>query len=756
MFAFYFRSKLKKYLFRLFCTYSFISLLLIQSLFAQNSGILRGQVIDSRTGEVLIYANVFIKQLERGTSTNEQGYFILTSLPPDKNYTAIISYVGYEEKTLNFVIEKNRVTNLNVKLTPSDFEIQTVEKVGKRVIETNVTDVGLRVISIKELETIPQGVELDLFRSLQHVSGVKTTGDISSRYYVRGGAADQNLILLDGVAVYNPYHALGIFSVFDPEIVNSMELYKGGFPAEFGGKVSSVLNIITKDGNKNKLSAKGSVSLLSAKAVLEGPIPHGSFIISGRKTHSNNIFKKFLNDQNVPLDFNDFSFKLNYSNQEFSKGTKFVIHGFSSQDNINRDSQFSEDYQWKNSLFGFRWYQVASNSPVFFNLGFSVSNYSGQIFPKLSSVRPQLNDVKDISFNANFNYVFESRDEIIVGFDVKDLSTKIQLENNRGAISNISSKGSQIAVFAKYKFLQFDNLGIDIGARLNLAQLADKPGNLIDPRINLTYTPIPIVSFKFAWGKYQQDLITLTREDQILTLFEPWLITPDYLDPTSSTHYIGGITTHFHENLTIKLEAYYKETDNLAVINENKIFSNDRDFVKGNGESYGWEAFLGYNDQYINFTTSYSNSWSYKEVNNWLYYPKYDIRHTLNIGLGINIGKGWLISGMWVYNSGLPFTQLTGYYDKYVISDIYFDENYFDSTEPYTLIGDKNIARLPDYHRLDVTLSKKLTLGPINMAVNFSILNVYDRKNILYFNRDTGERVNMLPFLPSATIKVEL
>ncbi|MCB0744625.1 MAG: TonB-dependent receptor plug domain-containing protein, partial [Ignavibacteriae bacterium] len=593
------------------------------------------------------------------------------------------------------------------------------------------------------------------FRSLQYVPGVKTTGDISSRYYIRGGSADQNLILLNGAAVYNPFHALGIFSIFDPEIVNSMELYKGGFPAEFGGKASSVLNIITKDGNKNKFNASAAISLLTGKVLLEGPIPHGSYIISGRKTYSNSIFKKFLNNQDVPLDFYDFSFKVNYANEEFSEGTKIVLHGFTSQDKINRNSELSEDYKWQNNLFGVKWFQVAKNTPVFWDIGMTMSTYQGEIIPKLSNVKPQLNDVKDLSFKTNINYVLNSRDEVVFGFDIKDIKTELELENNRGAVSKISSKGSQIAAYAKYKFIRFDNFGIDAGFRLNVAQLSEKSGSTIDPRISLTYSFIPQVSVKLAYGIYQQDLITLTKEDQILTLFEPWLITPDYLEPTISTHYIGGLTFRFIENLTLKLEGYYKDTKNLPIINSEKVFNSDPDFRAGEGESYGWESFLGYNNELINFTISYTNSWSYKTLDGWRYYPKYDIRHSFNTGLSINIGKGWLISGMWIYNSGLPFTQLTGYYDKYIINDIYFDEDYFSSTEPYTLLGDKNIARLPDYHRLDLTLSKKLSLGSLNMTFNFSILNVYDRKNILYFNRETGERVNMLPFLPSATLKVD-
>lgn len=726
------------------------------NIFSQNTGTVRGRITDSKTGEALLYANVLIKELQQGTSTNSDGYFIFSSVPANKNYTILASYVGYENRELKLIVESKKVTKIDIALNPSSFELQTVEKVGRKQIETNATDVGLQVISIKELQALPQGVETDLFRSLQYVPGVKTTGDISSRYYIRGGSADQNLVLLNGSPIYNPFHALGIFSIFDPEIVNSMELYKGGFPAEYGGKVSSVLNIITKDGNKNKFNANSSLSFLTAKVLVEGPIPSGSFILSGRKTYSNSIFKKFLNNQDVPLDFYDFSFKVNYSDQEISDGTKITLHGFSSQDNINRESELSEDYKWKNNLFGIKWFQVAANSPVFWDIGITLSTYQGEIIPKLSNVKPQLNDVRDVSFKSNFNYVFDSSDEVLVGFDIKDIKTKLRLENSRGAVSDVVSKGSQIAAYAKYKLLRFDNLGIDLGARLNIAQLSSNSGSTIDPRINITYSFIPQVSLKFAWGKYQQDLITLTKEDQILTLFEPWLITPDYLNPTNSTHYIGGMTLRFTENLTLNLEGYYKFTENLPVVNENKIYDSDRDFIEGNSESYGWETMLSFNNELINITASYSNSWSYKTVDNWVYYPKYDIRHSFNTGFALNIGDGWLFSAMWIYNSGLPYTQLTGYYDKYYIDDIYFNENYFDSTLPYTLLGDKNLARLPDYHRLDLTLSKKLSIFGLNLTFNASVLNVYDRKNILYFNRDTGERVNMLPFLPTATLKVEL
>ncbi|MCB0748566.1 MAG: TonB-dependent receptor, partial [Ignavibacteriae bacterium] len=205
--------------FYLFFLISSVVLFSTHRIYSQGVGTIRGKVTDVKSGEALLYANVLIKELQTGTSTNDRGYFVFTSIPQNKDYTIVASYVGYEEKTLTVVVQANRVTELNFALNPTSFELQTVEKVGEKQAETNTTDVGLRVITMKELESMPQGVETDLFRSLQYVPGVKTTGDISSRYYIRGGSADQNLILLNGAAVYNPFHALGIFSIFDPEIV---------------------------------------------------------------------------------------------------------------------------------------------------------------------------------------------------------------------------------------------------------------------------------------------------------------------------------------------------------------------------------------------------------------------------------------------------------------------------------------------------------------------------------------------------------
>ena len=263
------------------------SVILISS-FAQvqTPGRLRGFVTDSTSGESLPFCNVYINDLQSGASTDQRGYYLINRIPPNRAYSVEFSYVGYKSKTFRVIISPGKITQLNVELSPSSLQYQTIEKIEKRLSKQEKLDLGVERLTLKQLETLPQSVESDIIRSLKYIPGVKSTGDLSAKYYVRGGTGDQNLVLLNGITLYNPFHALGLFSVIDAEMVNSLEFYKGDFPAEYGGRISSIMNIVTKDGNKNRLSSTASISFLTAKALVEGPIDHGSFMITGRKSYS--------------------------------------------------------------------------------------------------------------------------------------------------------------------------------------------------------------------------------------------------------------------------------------------------------------------------------------------------------------------------------------------------------------------------------------------------------------------------------------
>lgn len=722
---------------------------------AQQTGRLRGFVTDSTSGEYLPYANVYINELHTGASTNERGLYIINQIPANETYTVSISFIGYKTKTVDVRIVPNKITELNIAISPSGVEFSEIEKIGEKIFEKNQTDIGLERISVKRLQSLPKGVETDVFRSLQYVAGVQSTGDVSAKYYVRGGTSDQNLVQLNGITIYNPFHALGLFSVIDPEMINSVEFYKGGFTAEYGSRISSVLSIVSKDGNRKRYSATSSTSFLTSKVLLEGPSPGGSFMVTGRKSYSDFVLKKFLNNQNIPIDFYDASFKLNFADDNVVKNGRFHLFGFISGDNLDYEDPFKENYEWSNNLLGFAWIQVY-DIPLYSRLGVSASTFEGKVVPNQTEAKPLHNKVTDISLSMDFNYVMSNKDEIEAGIVFKTIKTQLSLVNQQGAKTETDDFSGNISIYAKYKMLRYEDFGVDVGARLNGSGLTSKGGLYLEPRLSVTYRLFPFLSLKGSVGRYQQEVATIADETQIISLFEPWTIIPDYLEPTRAVQYSAGFDFYITNDFILSYEGYYKDIKNLTAINENKSFDYEPDLVNGNGEAYGSEISIKYVTPRINANLAYSLSWAYKEVEGWLYYPKYDTKHWLTIGFEYNFGAGWSANTVWSFRSGLPYTPISGAYDKLYPGNFFQPDPSQYDYEPYTVLGDKNTERLPVYHRLDITLTKKFEIAFISGEISASIINVYDRENIFYFKRDTGERVNMLPFLPTATLKVKL
>jgi hypothetical protein len=723
--------------------------------YTQNYGGIRGFVTDSLTGEALSFTNVTLEGTKLGASTDVRGYYIIPSVPSEKVYTLKVSYIGYKVKKITVRAEKNKIVQANIKLIPGALELDEVTALGERVKKSNATDLGLQKISMKELEYIPKGVETDILRTLQFIPGVKSTSDVSARFYVRGGASDQNLVMLDGVTVYNPYHAFGMFSIVDPDMISNVQFYKGGFTSEYGGRLSSVLNMSTKDGNKNQVSASASSSFLSGKASVEGPIPDGSFILAGRKSYINSISKNFLDSKSIPFDFYDLSGKVSYMNPEILENSKFTLSAFISNDKVNNDDPKKEDYKFKNNLVSLQWFQ-AWEKPMFSEMSFSYSQFDGEVIPNLSDAKLRKNSVSDFSMNWDFSYLYESKDELGFGLQFKSFSSTYDFENLRKTRSKLDDFGGQFVLYGKYKYLRFDDLGIDIGARLNATSITANRSPFIEPRFSMTYRFTPAFSFKSAIGLYTQQIMTLTDENEIISLFEPWIVIPDYLSPSKAIHYVAGFDINPFDFFNMQIEGYYKDLMNLPELNQNKILSTDPDLISSKGESYGLEVLLKYHSPIVYSTLAYTLSWSYKYDENGKYYPRYDSRNSLNYLLNVSFGDGWQASAIFNISTGQPYTQTMGYYDKLYIDDLWGQNLVLGTENPYSLLAGKNLARLPVYHRLDLSLSKKLKISGFNVSLEANVINVYDRKNIFYFKRTTGERINMLPFLPTASIKIEI
>ena len=725
---------------------------------AQYEGKIRGFVSDSLSGEPLAFANVLIEELNYGASTDEKGFFLMTNIPPNKYYDVLVSYVGYASERLKIFVGKRKITELHFLLKPASVWLNTVEKVGEKVVEENTADLGLERIAVKDLETVPRGVEADVLRSLQYLPGVSSAGDISARYNVRGGASNQNLILLDNVTLYNPFHAFGIFGVIDPEIINNVEFYKSGFPVEHGGRISSIMKITAKEGNKFHYGAKASVSFLTAKAYAEGPIPHGSFYIDGRKSYSNSILKKFLGEKNIPFDFYDYAFKVTYHNpsKKFIDNSKWTLHGFFSKDATKNIGGIKEKFSWRNSLIGLKRFQVYS-TPLYSELCLSLSDSKGEILPGGARSREKKNEVHDFSLRMDFHYIYDSSDELGVGFSFKAIRTRLSFLNPTGVKSDINDFGANISIYGKYLFRNNKKYGLDLGLRVNLEGLKDRGNFFIEPRINFTYLLSKTFKLKAAFGSYQQGITTLTDESDVVPLFEPWFLTPGYLTPARAEHFNFGVFTNFSKSVIFNAELYLKSMQHLPEINKEKKLPEQPDLVEASGESYGVESFLRILLPPIRFTASYSWAYSYKINDGRKYFPNYDSRNTVKLFLEFNAGKGWYFTSAWIFHSGRPFTPTVGYYDKFYFDHPGFgDWEIYESYLPFLILGEKNASRLPAYHRLDMSLMKNFAIGRYKFNFNVSIINVYDRKNVFYFERDTGKRVNMLPFLPTATLKVEI
>lgn len=744
---------LKMFIFLLFIILSTVSL-------AQNTGTFRGFVIDSLSGEALAYANVFIKKIEIGTSTDSKGYFIITSLPSSDDYKAEISYVGYKKKIVSFKIFSNKITDIKIFLVPSEIELQTIEKTGRIIYGENLTNIGIQKLSAKRINDLPKGVEGDIFRSLQYLPGIQTTNDISARFHVRGGASNENLFLLDYIPIYNPFHALGLFGSIDPEVIKNVELHLGGFGPKYSGRLSSVIKLITKDGNRNKYTASFNSSLMSIKSSVQGPFKGGSFIVTGRKSYSNKILNNFLNDDNIPIKFYDLFFKANYANEKIMPNGKFSIEAFSSGDNIINNNPLLADAKWTNNALGISWFQFV-DKPIFYTIDFSFSNFEGEFIPNSSGEKPIKNNVKDYTGKMNISYVFASKDQLSVGVKFKDVTTELLLQNSFGQRANIGSREDRanvnMSLFAKYKLLRFNNFALDVGTRLNLIGLSKNGKNrYFEPRVSLSYNLSEKLSYKAAWGIYQQEITTFTDEDVVITYFEPWIITPEYLIPAKAIHYITGFEWNYSGKLSFSIEGYYKTISNLPVLNERKVFITDNDFVSGSSKAYGADILFRYNHSLFSFTTSFSHGYVNKSANNKTYISRYDIRNSLKAILEFNIYKGWKASATWIYYSGMPFTLLAGFYDKLHIDNPNNMSSLLGPQIVTPLLGKRNASRLPEYHRLDFNISKRLDLTFVKIYLNFSIINVYNRKNIFYFDINSGKRVNMLPFLPTIDVKIEL
>jgi hypothetical protein len=722
------------------------------TLLAQTSD-LYGIVTDSLTKQRIPFTNISVVGTMRGAAANNLGFYFVPKLPPG-TYEIRASSIGYIKGAKTVVMREGKSVELNFELSPVPVQREEVVVTAPRKrleIETKTTSV--HVLERQELKQVPVAGQQDLLQSLKILPGIVSTSDVSSRFYVRGGAGDQNLFMFDGIRIYYPFHALGIYSVFSPEVVDNVEVYTGAFPPGFGAKLSSVVNITARDGRADRLAGRGNVNFLSSEFAVEGPaISKSSFLINGRKSISSQTFGNIIG-QDVPLSFYDLTAKLS---TQPGGVQKFDITFLTSGDNLKSRNPSEPEYSWRNNGVALSGSGLPSER-MFVNWLVYYSSYkanrdesvSGNITAASTSVREQ-------GLRANATVYTGPQDLYYFGFDFSFPALDYSFVNRLGLAQDIQSSLLEVSAWARYS-TAIGPLTLDGGLHIELGTLFDggDPLHEIQPRINASYLVVGTWRAKASFGRFSQRMLTVGNEDDVISIFDAWIRVPKELKPEQADHYVMGISGNLTEQASVNIETYYKRYNSLVVYNRDKIDASDPDYITGEGNSYGAEVTVRSHSQLVDLYCAYSLS--YAKINNggFVYFPRYDRRHHINMMAIGHPMKGLTTTVKWEYGSGFPFSQTVGYFDRLSLDNALPGQFENETGSPYIMLGPKNAARLPAYHRMDVSVLYNLKVFGLDVNVGADLLNVYNNKNIFYFDRQTGQRVNMLSFYPSVTVTVQ-
>ena len=738
-------------IFRFVAMSLFFSVVVPSQIIAQTSD-LYGVVLDSLTRQRIPFANVSVVGSTWGAAANNVGFYFISKLPPG-TYEIAASSIGYLRGSRTVVLRGGKPAELNIELAAEPVQSEEVLVTAPRrrlEIETRTTSV--HVLERRDLKVVPVAGQQDLLQSLKILPGIVSTSDVSSRFYVRGGAGDQNLFLFDGIRIHYPFHALGINSVFSPEVVDNVEVYTGAFPPGFGGKLSSVVNITARDGRADRLSARANVNFLSSEFALEGPsIEQSSFLFNVRKSISSKTFGRIAG-QDMPLDFYDVTAKVS---AQLSGVAKFSVTLLRSGDELVSRNPSEPDYLWRNSGFALSGSGLPTEK-MFVNCLLYVSRYDARReASELGNVAAASTYLKEAGMRASATFYAGPEDLYYFGFDFGFPDLEYEFTNRLGVRQTLGSTPLEASAWVRYS-TSVGPLTLDGGFHFELGYLTHGRDALreIQPRINGSYLLAGTWRAKASFGRFSQRQITIDNEDDVISIFDAWVNLAGDKKSEQADHYVLGLSGDLTEQATLNLETYYKNYNSLMLYNRDKIDATDPDYIEGEGSSYGAEATFRSHSQYVDLYGAYSMSWVKLNNRGLVYHPRYDRRHHLNLMAIGHPLKGLTATVKWEYGSGFPYTQTVAYFDRILLDDALPGRFEKETGPPYIMLGSKNAARLPAYHRMDISVSYDIQLLGFYVSAGANLLNVYNNKNVFYFDRRTGRQVNMLAFFPSASVTV--
>jgi hypothetical protein len=740
---------------------------------AQNITI-SGYVKDASSKEALIGATVVSTNAGRGTSTNQYGFYSL-SVPATDTVELIISYTSY-------TIQAKKITaktdlRLVVLLEPSKENLKEVIVSSAARNNRNVQKAQMGVIDVplRAIKNLPVlAGERDIMKIIQLLPGVQGGQEGTTGFYVRGGNSDQNLIQLDEATVYNPNHLFGLFSTFNINAINNVRLIKGGFPPEFGGRLSSILDITMKEGNKIKYQAEGGLGLISDNLTIQGPIKKNksSFIVSGRRSHINAVLKAFSSSSNS-YKFYDLNAKMNF---ELGKQDHLYFSFFKGNDKANYTEVNSLNYQanfgnttgtlrW-NHLFGSKTF---ANTSVIYNdyhlaLATSQNNYYSLLYTGIRdfTVKTDLTISPNTKHKIKTGFAFIYHELAPASFSARVPRNGNRLTLGRDTIAKRYS--NEVAFYAGDDFDVSKKISFNYGIRVPLFTAYGKTYLFAEPRITAKISAGPNASVKASYTKMNQFLHLIPNSTAGLPT-DIWIPGSKKTKPQNSTQYAIGYFRNFKNNaIETSVEVYYKKMDNQVLFSEGKQLrinvNIDSLLTYGKGESYGAEFFVKKNAGKLTGWISYTFSKTtqqFSELNFGKSFPfKYDRRHSLSITAGYQLNKHWSLNAVFVYSSGVAFTVPTGRVSTLNSATI-FEGNYY-------VYDARNNYRLAAYHRLDFSASYKKATKLFRVPVEYELVmgayNIYSRQNpyFVYFTIDpvttqpAAKQVSLLPIIPGISL----
>lgn len=745
---------------------------------AGKEGTLRGFITDANSKEPVLFAAVYLEGTNFSTQTDVNGYYSITKIPHG-TYTVVISSVETVELRREVVIERS-LTSRNFEVASKTYQVGTAEVSTSGGEQKNQVRISVESIQPQDIKKIPSfGGTPDLVQVLQVLPGFVSTGDQGGQLYIRGGSPVQNKVLLDGMIVYNPFHSIGLFSVFDTDIIRNADIYTGGFNAEYGGRISSVMDITTRNGSKTKFGGAAGISPFGARLLLEGPLRKAkegkgsiSYLFSGKQSYldqTSKLLYNYVDDEGLPFQYQDIYGKVSFAGPS---GSSFNVFGFNFSDQVNY--QAVSDLNWNNAGGGFNFVVVPSGSPVLIDGNFSVSNYRVQLIEE--GLPERFSQINGFNFGLNFKYLL-GESEFKYGIQAVGRRTDFQTFNALGVKVEQIENTTEMGIYMRYKY-QKGNLIIEPSFRAHyyasLAKLSP------EPRLGIKYKVNEIFRLKAAAGIYTQNLIAANSDRDVVNLFYGFLAGPENLqdeflesdgsireieDPLQrAQHVIAGFEYDLTERLNLNVEGYYKRFSQLTNTNRNKLFADNidnqdipetlrKDFIVESGFAQGVDVVLKYETKktYLWFVYSLGN------VDRWdsfqWYDPVFDRRHNVNFVASQAFGQDgeWELNARWNLGSGLPFTQTQGFYQPVEVDGGVGSNPLTDNPGDLAInYAGLNEGRLPVYHRMDLSVRRTFTFSEDSaLEITAGVTNIYSRENVFYVNRVTNEVVNQLPILPS-------